>query len=167
MKQVRITDTTLRDAHQSLWATRMRTEDILPLALHFVRTECPPGQPVPAIAADAAQVLSSYDWPGNVRELENAMRHALAFLAEGSDITADLLPPKILAHKPAPQADPTGAVSLGDGLTSSNTSLKSFLKQKEKEYIEHILSATNGDKEKAAETLKVNLSTLYRKLSDG
>ena len=28
---VRITDTTLRDAHQSLWATRMRTEDILPI----------------------------------------------------------------------------------------------------------------------------------------
>ena len=26
---LRITDTTLRDAHQSLWATRMRTEDIL------------------------------------------------------------------------------------------------------------------------------------------
>ncbi len=28
---LRITDTTLRDAHQSLWATRMRTEDILPI----------------------------------------------------------------------------------------------------------------------------------------
>ncbi len=28
-KKLRITDTTLRDAHQSLWATRMRTEDIL------------------------------------------------------------------------------------------------------------------------------------------
>ena len=27
--QIRITDTTLRDAHQSLWATRMRTDDIL------------------------------------------------------------------------------------------------------------------------------------------
>jgi len=26
---LRITDTTLRDAHQSLWATRMRSEDIL------------------------------------------------------------------------------------------------------------------------------------------
>ena len=25
---LRITDTTLRDAHQSLWATRMRSEDI-------------------------------------------------------------------------------------------------------------------------------------------
>ena len=31
-KQVRITDTTLRDAHQSLWATRMRTDDILKIA---------------------------------------------------------------------------------------------------------------------------------------
>ncbi|MDI6813166.1 MAG: acetyl-CoA carboxylase biotin carboxyl carrier protein [Desulfitobacteriaceae bacterium] len=31
MKPVKITDTTLRDAHQSLWATRMRTEDMLPV----------------------------------------------------------------------------------------------------------------------------------------
>lgn len=31
MRKVRITDTTLRDAHQSLWATRMRTEDMLPI----------------------------------------------------------------------------------------------------------------------------------------
>ena len=32
LKKVRITDTTLRDAHQSLWATRMRTDDILAIA---------------------------------------------------------------------------------------------------------------------------------------
>lgn len=31
-KRIRITDTTLRDAHQSLWATRMRTDDILRIA---------------------------------------------------------------------------------------------------------------------------------------
>ena len=30
--KVEITDTTLRDAHQSLWATRMRIEDMLPIA---------------------------------------------------------------------------------------------------------------------------------------
>lgn len=30
--KIRITDTTLRDAHQSLWATRMRTDDILAIA---------------------------------------------------------------------------------------------------------------------------------------
>ena len=32
MAGVRITDTILRDAHQSLIATRMRTEDMLPIA---------------------------------------------------------------------------------------------------------------------------------------
>lgn len=42
---VRITDTTLRDAHQSLWATRMRTADILPIietidAAGFYSLEC-------------------------------------------------------------------------------------------------------------------------------
>lgn len=31
-RRVQITDTTLRDAHQSLWATRMRTADMLPIA---------------------------------------------------------------------------------------------------------------------------------------
>ena len=31
-RRIRITDTTLRDAHQSLWATRMRTDDILKIA---------------------------------------------------------------------------------------------------------------------------------------
>lgn len=30
--KIRVTDTTLRDAHQSLWATRMRTDDILKIA---------------------------------------------------------------------------------------------------------------------------------------
>jgi len=31
MKRLRITDTSLRDAHQSLWATRMTTEDMIPV----------------------------------------------------------------------------------------------------------------------------------------
>ncbi len=30
-RRVRITDTTLRDGHQSLWATRMRTPEMLPI----------------------------------------------------------------------------------------------------------------------------------------
>lgn len=32
VRRVQITDTSLRDAHQSLWATRMRTADMLPIA---------------------------------------------------------------------------------------------------------------------------------------
>ena len=137
---------------------KKRPEDILPLARHFIARETPHGMPVPGIAPDAAKALASYSWPGNVRELENALRHAITFLQEG-DITMDLLPPKISAA-----AEKQGVAAGAAG--HDNTSLKGFLKQKEREYIEHILNATNGNKEKAAETLKVNLSTLYRKLSD-
>jgi pyruvate carboxylase len=36
-KKVFLTDTTLRDAHQSLFATRMRTRDMLPIAPHYAR----------------------------------------------------------------------------------------------------------------------------------
>ena len=136
---------------------RKRPEDIIPLARHFIRVELKDAKELPSIAPDAAKVLESYDWPGNVRELENAIRHAVTFLQTG-DITADLLPPKILNHV----KDGAGQMSA----SGDNASLKSFLKKKEKEYIEQILSSTGGDKEKAAETLKVNLSTLYRKLSD-
>ena len=35
--QVLLTDTTMRDAHQSLFATRMRTADMLPIAPHYAR----------------------------------------------------------------------------------------------------------------------------------
>jgi oxaloacetate decarboxylase alpha subunit len=32
VQPIKVTDTTLRDAHQSLWATRMHTEDMIPIA---------------------------------------------------------------------------------------------------------------------------------------
>ena len=134
---------------------RKRPEDIVPLARHFIQTERPNERSVPEISAEAIKILESYSWPGNVRELENAIKHALTFY-QGGEITKDLLPQKIVDHRPTSELS-----------AEATTSLKSFLKRKEKEYIEQILNTTGGDKEKAAETLKVNLSTLYRKLSEG
>ncbi len=141
---------------------RERKDDIIPLAKHFIRLETPDGSPIPVLEPETAKALMAYDWPGNVRELENAIKHALTFMSE-SCLTPDLLPPKILHHAQAAEA---ASSSNADSATSGNASLKSFLKQKEKEYIEHILVAAGGDKAKAADALKVNLSTLYRKLSD-
>ena len=136
---------------------RKRPEDIIPLARHFISEELKDAKALPSIAPDAVRALEIYDWPGNVRELENAIRHAITFLQQG-DITVDLLPQKIIDHFKNPGASVASS--------ADNASLKSFLKRKEKEYIEQILFSTGGDKEKAAEALKVNLSTLYRKLSD-
>ena len=140
---------------------RERTEDILPLARHFIRTELEKGRAMPAIGAEAAKVMLAYSWPGNVRELENCVKHALTFCQGGEILPADL-PPRILEHKQS--ADLTSQISAQD--VAASASLKQFLKQKEKEYIGQILNAAGGDKEKAAETLKVNLSTLYRKLGE-
>ena len=137
---------------------RKRVEDIIPLARHFIKDELggEGGKPLPEIAADAVRALEAYDWPGNVRELENAIKHALTFY-QGGDITAALLPPKIVEH--------CGAAAT-EAAVSDSASLKSYLKAKEREYIEKILGDNGGDKEKTAEALKVNLSTLYRKLSE-
>ena len=139
---------------------RKRTEDILPLARHFIAEEIGPGKPLPGISEAAAKILLGYNWPGNVRELENCVKHALTFL-QGNEITPSELPTRVTEHKPSVEAIGGGVRAGGDG-----ASLKSFLKQKEREYIGQILNASGGDKEKAAETLKVNLSTLYRKLSE-
>lgn len=46
-----------------------RTDDILPLALHFM----PAGYKIEHVAENA---LQHYQWPGNVRELENVMKRA-------------------------------------------------------------------------------------------
>ena len=140
---------------------RKRTEDILPLARHFVAEEIGAGKPLPVISEDAAKILLAYNWPGNVRELENCMKHALTFMQNGT-ITPSELPTRVTEHKPSAESFGGDVPSAG----ADSASLKTFLKQKEKEYIGQILNASGGDKEKAAETLKVNLSTLYRKLSE-
>lgn len=139
---------------------RDRPEDILPLAKHFIKIETAESKIQPTLANETADILMSYKWPGNVRELENAIKHAVTFLQDDT-ITPDLLPPRIISRAQEVKAQtPTASA------TESNTSLKGFLKLKEKEYLDQILSSTHGDKEKAAQTLQVSLATLYRKLSD-
>ena len=147
---------------------RDRPEDILPLAKHFLQSEMQNAQITTSLSKEAEDVLVAYRWPGNVRELENAIKHAVTFLMEGEEITPDLLPPRVVkeAKLNANQPRPASGASGGAGSDSANGSLKSFLKAKEKEYMEQILASTQGDKEKAAQTLQVSLATLYRKLSD-
>jgi DNA-binding NtrC family response regulator len=140
---------------------RDRLEDILPLARHFIRSETAGFNLQPTLSQEAADLLMAYRWPGNVRELENAVKHAVTFLQDDV-ITPELLPPRIVTRAQEAKAQ-QAALPAASG---SNTSLKGFLRLKEKEYLEQILSSTHGDKEKAAQTLQVSLATLYRKLSD-
>ena len=58
-------------------ALRDHREDIPELVEYFLDRYTPPGEPRPAIDAQALRKLQHYAWPGNVRELENTMRRAL------------------------------------------------------------------------------------------
>jgi DNA-binding NtrC family response regulator len=57
-----------------------RTDDILPLARHFLPPEKQLGE-------DAARALRAHAWPGNVRELRNTVQRA-ALLSHGETIAA-------------------------------------------------------------------------------
>ncbi|MEI6168550.1 MAG: sigma-54 dependent transcriptional regulator [bacterium] len=142
---------------------RERQEDILPLVYHVLRHETGEGRELPKLMPEVRDALERYAWPGNVRELENAMKHAITF-SQDNKITMEVLPPRILN-----QVKP---VERGAGMPDiaadsfKNKSLKSFLREREKEYLEQVLAASKGDKEKAAKSLKISLATLYRKLPE-
>ena len=141
---------------------RERPEDILPLVYHFLRVDTPKDQTPPSLDPEVAGILESYSWPGNVRELENAVKHAITF-AKGGKITKAELPPRIAS---TPIKKPT-TLSPSAGLEAmKGKSLRAFLRSKEKEYLQQVLNKSGGDKSKAAETLKISLATLYRKLPE-
>jgi len=139
---------------------RNRPEDILPLVDHILRQENGPETEPPLLDREAQEILDNYNWPGNVRELENAIQHALTFSQNGS-LTKDTLPAKIVD---------TVEEGIRSGVITSRReqfkgkSLKAFLHDKEKEFLQRTIENVAGDKEKAAEELGISLATLYRKL---
>jgi DNA-binding NtrC family response regulator len=75
-----------------------RTEDILPLAQHFLSQDFELGE-------DALVALMAHDWPGNVRELRNAIERA-KLLASNRVVSATDLnlppPPRPAIHEGDP-----------------------------------------------------------------
>jgi DNA-binding NtrC family response regulator len=140
---------------------RERREDIPVLVNHFLQKYAASmNRPVPRVSAKALDVLMAHSWPGNVRELENAIKHALAFVHD-NEITLDALPPRVATTR---SATPQGGGMASGVEQMRNVSLRAFLRQKEKEYLEQAIEGSNGNKEEAARRLQISLATLYRKL---
>lgn len=100
--------------------------------------------------AEAQAALTHHTWPGNLRELRNAVERA-AILASGPKVGLADLPDRIVQ----PRTQPATPNAIGIGAAVS-------LEQVEIEHIKRILASTSSLDE-AAQTLGIDVSTLYRK----
>jgi len=142
--------------HIELPPLRERREDI-PLLANWFREKFARQyeKRVAGFAPDAQMNLLHYDYPGNVRQLENIVERAVV-LAEENEITAVDLPLEI--RKPGiPLLGKGAAFPYSEGLT---------LAQLEAEHIRRVLVHTAGNTTKAAKSLGISRSTLWRKMKE-
>ncbi|HEX3986136.1 MAG TPA: sigma-54 dependent transcriptional regulator [Acidobacteriaceae bacterium] len=129
---------------------RDRREDIPLLVREFLRgfgREY--GRPRVEMADDAIELLRHYHWPGNVRELKNVIERVLILNPQAHRIERRHLP--MLVHRTA--------VRTGDFDT-----LQQARDAYEREYILRKIDDCNGNMSRAAETLGLERSHLYRKM---
>ncbi len=118
---------------------RERLDDILPLALWFLRDSNL------TLSDEAVALLTDYSWPGNIRELRNSLNKAVMF-ATGPVIEPCDLPMEIVRG----YAESSGNEFSLDGL--------------EQQTIRRVLEQTGGHQQKAADLLGISRRTLIRKL---
>jgi len=124
---------------------RERREDIPLLVEHFVTKLCATmNRPEPPqVAPEAMDLLIRYYWPGNVRELENAVERALV-IGRGRELR-----PSDFSFQLQAAGAPANGRSLEDV---------------ERAHIEHVWSQAGGNHSRAARTLGIDRTTLYKKL---
>jgi two-component system response regulator HydG len=140
--------------HIELPPLRERRDDIPPLANFFrERYARKLKKGVDRFSERAQLCLLQYDYPGNVRELENAIERAVT-LAEHGEITHLDLPPSF-------RQAPVRLLPEGVAFPYSETLT---LAQLEAEHIRRVLVHFAGNTTKAARSLGISRSTLWRKM---
>jgi two-component system, response regulator FlrC len=136
-------------------ALRERRDDVLPMAMRVLEIRTAPGQRIPALSADAAQLLLGYSWPGNIRELDNLLQRAM-ILANGPVIEAQHIRIEAL-HEVAPTRAPAPVISIGNALRRSLEVTESRI----------LMDALHGGDSRAqvAEKLGISPRTLRYKLA--
>jgi len=136
---------------------RARREDIPALAEHFRRVvNAREGRSVPGFALDVMQRLARYDWPGNVRELENFVERAVVIAGTRMVVSKDLpshMSPQVLDLERAARDLPMRGVDL-----------PSLLTEIEGLMIAEALGRAGGNRNRAAELLRLNRHSLVEKL---
>lgn len=144
-------------------ALRDRVDDIPLLVSHFLDKFSKTGN-CKRISADALRRLQQYSWPGNIRELENIIQ-SLVILTPDEIIDAHHLP-RWTGGSVVQQTETNIRLPDLNGGPQSAPPLKDFLRDMERQYIQFMLEAFNGDKTRAADGLNMGRTTLYGKLRE-
>src|SRR5215510_9500095 len=134
---------------------RERRDDIPLLVTHFLE-KFSPGT-VMRVSQPAMRALMAYSWPGNVRQLENALERAVALSAGRNEIDITDLPQET-------QALPQTAAMPSVDFPESGLDLPAYLSSIERDLIRRSLERTGGNRNKAAELLRIKRTTLVEKL---
>jgi DNA-binding NtrC family response regulator len=134
---------------------RDRRDDIPLLVKHFLE-KFAPGTPM-QVSQDAMRSLMAYQWPGNVRQLENAIERAVALSAGRREVAVVDLPVEV-------QTTPEDAIAPFVDFPDSGLDLPAYLATIERELIQRSLERTGGNRNKAAELLRIKRTTLVEKL---
>jgi two-component system, response regulator FlrC len=135
---------------------RARRDDVLPLAMQLLGMRCRPGTRIPALSADAAHLLLTYQWPGNVRELDNLLQRAL-ILVNGPVILPEHIQFELLGE---PSPDSVTATQL-----PAPGTLADSLGRMERDRILDALRESGGSRREMAERLGISPRTLRYKLA--
>jgi two-component system response regulator HydG len=139
---------------------RARREDIPALAEHFRReVNAREGRVVPGFALDVMQRLSHYDWPGNVRELENLVERAVV-IAGARMVTMKDLP----SHIGDMRTQVVDLERAARDLPMRGVDLQVLLTEIEELMIAEAMGRAGGNRNRAAELLRLNRTTLVEKL---
>ncbi|MDM8522053.1 sigma-54 dependent transcriptional regulator [Desulfococcaceae bacterium HSG8] len=78
---------------------RERTEDIMPLAVRYIKTVCTElDTDVKDISEEFGDFLNGYQWPGNVRELNSVIRETISGAVNEQVLCPHHLPSKLRIH---------------------------------------------------------------------
>jgi len=136
---------------------RERRSDVPLLAEHFRREyNARENRAVPPFSPDVLERMSAHDWPGNVRELENLVERLVIVAGQRAVAVRDLP-----AHLRFETLDlEAGALDLPLG----GVDLRLLLAELEDRLIGQALARTGGNRNRAAELLGLNRTTLVEKL---
>ena len=145
--------------HIHLPPLRERTEDIPLFIRYFLDKQCrrdglPPKRLKPSLEAE----LVKRPWRGNIRELENAVEIAVIRSQDRAELTEQDFPPsrQAVGH--------TGDWPMPVPVPKPGEDFKALVNRYERDLILRTLELTNGNKNKAAQMLRLKRTTLIEKL---